>query len=181
MNENIETESSQQPKSGMNSMMIVGAVIVLAIIGYLVIASTAKQPTQDAAIIDTAVEETTEKNPDTIDAKMTADQTADPTASTQVMEGDTLVVSMEAGAFYFTPNVIRVKKGQKVRIEMNSVGDGTMMHDFTIDELDVAMDKVPDGESGSVEFVADTVGEFEFYCSVGQHRANGQVGTLIVE
>jgi len=32
-----------------------------------------------------------------------------------------------------------------------------------------------------VEFTADTPGEFEYYCSVGQHRANGQVGKLIVE
>jgi len=32
-----------------------------------------------------------------------------------------------------------------------------------------------------VTFVADKAGEYEFYCSVGQHRANGMVGKLIVK
>jgi heme/copper-type cytochrome/quinol oxidase subunit 2 len=85
---------------------------------------------------------------------------------------------MEAGSFYYSPNEIRVKKGETVKIVMKSVD---MMHDFNIDELDVKLPITKSGETNSVEFTADTVGEFEFYCSVGQHRANGQVGTLIVE
>jgi heme/copper-type cytochrome/quinol oxidase subunit 2 len=56
-----------------------------------------------------------------------------------------------------------------------------MMHDFNIDELNVHMDIVKAGNIGTVEFAADQVGSFEYYCSVEQHRANGQVGTLIVE
>ena len=32
-----------------------------------------------------------------------------------------------------------------------------------------------------VEFTVDKTGTFEYYCSVGQHRANGMVGNLIVE
>jgi heme/copper-type cytochrome/quinol oxidase subunit 2 len=187
MNENIETTSAEQAKGGMNTTMIIGAVIVLAIIGYFVITSTAKQPAENAAVTDTAVQDTTMEETDTSNAMMmqdtsTSGDTASDTSTGQTMEGDTVVVKMEAGGFYYTPNVIRVKKGQKVRVDMTSVGDsGMMMHDFTIDELDVSMEKVPEGESGTVEFVADTVGEFEYYCSVGEHRANGQIGTLIVE
>ena len=56
-----------------------------------------------------------------------------------------------------------------------------MMHDFVIDELNVKSEIIKSGETGEVEFTPDTIGEFEFYCSVGQHRANGMVGTLIVE
>lgn len=33
----------------------------------------------------------------------------------------------------------------------------------------------------SVTFVADTLGTFEYYCSVGNHRAQGMVGNLVVE
>lgn len=40
--------------------------------------------------------------------------------------------------------------------------------------------QVNTGATTSVEFVADQVGNFEYYCSVGQHRANGMVGTLTV-
>lgn len=91
---------------------------------------------------------------------------------------DVQVISIEGDSFYFKPNEIRVKKGQKVRIEMKSV---SMMHDFVIDELNVKMPVTKSGDTGVVEFTADTAGTFEFYCSVGEHRSKGQVGTLIVE
>jgi uncharacterized cupredoxin-like copper-binding protein len=32
-----------------------------------------------------------------------------------------------------------------------------------------------------VQFVADKTGTFEFYCSVGNHRQMGMVGTLVVQ
>ena len=56
-----------------------------------------------------------------------------------------------------------------------------MMHDFNIDELGVDGPVIKAGETTTIDFVADQVGEFEYYCSVVQHRANGQVGMLIVE
>lgn len=92
--------------------------------------------------------------------------------------GQIKVVEMEAGSFYYKPNAIEVSKGQKVKIVMKAV---SMMHDFNIDELGVKMPIVKNGETGTVEFTADKVGSFEYYCSVGQHRANGQVGTLTVK
>ncbi|PLX21537.1 hypothetical protein C0584_02325 [Candidatus Parcubacteria bacterium] len=73
---------------------------------------------------------------------------------------------------------IRVKEGQKVRIELTST-EG--FHDFVLDEFFVASDKVALNESTSVEFVADQKGTFEYYCSVGSHRAQGMVGNFIVE
>ncbi len=88
------------------------------------------------------------------------------------------IVDVEAGSFYYKPNEITVKQGEKVRIVMNSV---SMMHDFNIDELGVKMPIIQNGNTGTVEFTADKKGSFEYYCSVGQHRANGQVGTLIVQ
>jgi heme/copper-type cytochrome/quinol oxidase subunit 2 len=88
------------------------------------------------------------------------------------------IVQVEAGSFYYKPNEIKVKKGQKVKIVMNSV---SMMHDFNIDELNVRMPVTPKGTTGTVEFTADKAGTFEYYCSVGQHRKMGQVGKIIVE
>lgn len=82
------------------------------------------------------------------------------------------------GNFYYDMEEIRVKEGDTVTINFRSV-DG--FHDWVVDEFDAATEKVQtDGET-SVTFVADQKGEFEFYCSVGSHRANGMVGTLIVE
>lgn len=73
---------------------------------------------------------------------------------------------------------IRVKKGDKVRVEFTSV-DG--FHDWVVDEFDAATKRVQTDGTTFVEFVADKKGTFEYYCSVGQHRANGMRGQLIVE
>lgn len=99
------------------------------------------------------------------------------TTAVAVMQGDVKVFTLEGGSFYFKPNVIEVKKGDKVKVVLNSV---SMMHDFVIDELNVKSAQAKSGTSTSVEFVADKVGSFEFYCSVGEHRAQGMVGTLVV-
>lgn len=100
-----------------------------------------------------------------------------PTATvtpTDVVNGE---IAIEAGSFYFKPNLIRVKKGEKVKLTLTAV---SMMHDFNIDELSVKVPLTRDGTSSTVEFTPTIAGEFEFYCSVGAHRAMGQVGKLIV-
>jgi heme/copper-type cytochrome/quinol oxidase subunit 2 len=86
-------------------------------------------------------------------------------------------ITVEAGSFYYKPNLIKVKKGEKVKLTLNSA---SMMHDFKIDELGIEVPVTKSGSSSTVEFTVDKVGEFEFYCSVGAHKANGQVGKLIV-
>lgn len=102
-----------------------------------------------------------------------------PPAETSSAMTDTnvKVVDMEAGSFYYKPSVIEVVKGQKIKIVMKSV---SMMHDFVIDELGVKLPIVKNGDTGTVEFTADKIGTFEYYCSVGQHRANGQVGKITI-
>ena len=87
-------------------------------------------------------------------------------------------IAIEAGSFYYNPREIRVKKGEKIKIVLTSKD---MMHDFTIDELNVKSPLTKAGETSTVEFVADKNGEFEYYCSVAQHRKMGQVGKIIVE
>lgn len=78
--------------------------------------------------------------------------------------------------FKFSPELVSVKKGDTVRIKfVNSQG----FHDFVIDEFKVATPQIREGEA-TVEFVADKAGSFEYYCSVGSHRAMGMKGTLTV-
>ena len=92
--------------------------------------------------------------------------------------GEVKEFTLEAGSFYFKPNEIRVKKGDRVRVTVNAV---SMMHDFVIDELNVKVPVTQSGRSNSVEFVASEAGTFQFYCSVGNHKAQGQTGTIVVE
>ncbi|PIR47860.1 hypothetical protein COV06_00455 [Candidatus Uhrbacteria bacterium CG10_big_fil_rev_8_21_14_0_10_50_16] len=80
--------------------------------------------------------------------------------------------------FGYSEKELRVKKGQAVTINFTSSNG---LHDIVIDQLHVASDRINTGEKTSVTFLADQVGSFEYYCTVGSHRANGMVGTLIVE
>lgn len=96
-----------------------------------------------------------------------------------VMEDGVAVFTVTGHNFAYNPNVIRVQKGQKMRIVFSSTQG---FHDWVVDEFDASTIRVneSDGEV-IVEFTPNEAGVFEFYCSVGQHRANGMVGTLIVE
>ncbi|MEK7613663.1 MAG: cupredoxin domain-containing protein [Patescibacteria group bacterium] len=87
------------------------------------------------------------------------------------------LINVEGGKFYFKPNTITAKKGETVRITFKNV-DG--LHDFVIDEFNVKTKQLQGGTEETVEFVADKVGTFEYYCSVGTHRQMGMVGTLTV-
>lgn len=88
------------------------------------------------------------------------------------------IFTIPAKEFSFSPSEISVKKGDKVRIILQNTG--TMTHDWVVDEFSVRTKIIKPGETDTVEFTADKTGEFEYYCSVGQHRANGMKGVLIV-
>ena len=86
--------------------------------------------------------------------------------------------TVHGGKFRFNPSEMRVKVGDTVRI--NFISDD-MMHDLVIDELGVRTKVIPSGSSDVIEFTVDKEGTYEYYCSVGNHRAQGMVGNLIVE
>lgn len=97
--------------------------------------------------------------------------------------GETKVFSLTGENFKFVMDGVdnpdlKVSVGDTVRIEFESI-DG--FHDWTIEGFNAATSQVQTGSKTSVEFVADKAGTFEYYCSVGQHRANGMKGSLIVE
>lgn len=81
-------------------------------------------------------------------------------------------------SYLFDPSTITVNHGDKVKITFKNSGG---MHDWRIDELGVATKKIKAGEEEVLEFTADKAGTFEYYCSVGEHRAKGMKGTLIVQ
>lgn len=90
---------------------------------------------------------------------------------------DTISFDITWTNFAFSQNTIEVREGQTVTINFESVA---WYHDWVVDEFDAATDAVNPGTPTTVTFVADTAWEFEYYCSIGSHRANGMVGTLIV-
>ena len=101
----------------------------------------------------------------------------------QEVEILTFMLSAEGREFYIegeeeeSPDIV-VNEGDEVLIELEAV-EGT--HNLVIDEFDVATEMISEGETDAVQFTADQVGEFEYYCSVGTHRADGMYGNFIVE
>ncbi|MEK7138258.1 MAG: cupredoxin domain-containing protein [Patescibacteria group bacterium] len=80
--------------------------------------------------------------------------------------------------FSFTPSEITVNKGDTVKIIFqNSSGN----HDWRLDEFNARTNVISGGESETIQFVADKMGTFEYYCSVGTHRLMGMKGTLVVK
>jgi plastocyanin len=72
-----------------------------------------------------------------------------------------------------------VNRGDLVRIDL--LNNDVMPHDWVVDELNARTEIINKNESTSVEFRADIVGTFEYYCSVGQHRQRGMFGNIKVQ
>lgn len=115
--------------------------------------------------------------------KASSIQTPAPSEAVQVSEVPTAAATVKTFTitgknFSYTLNEMKVQKGDTVKITfVNSEG----FHDLRIDEFNAATTKMAAGKTETIEFVADKVGTFEYYCSVGQHRQNGMKGNLIVE
>ena len=167
---------NETPESKGNNTLVIGAVIaILAVVG---VGAMMIRGSSDSSNTTDTVASGTEQESMKVEPNSAGMSPAVEGASTDATASDVKIVEVEAGSFYYKPNEIRVKKGEKVKLTLKSVD---MMHDLNIDELGVKVPVTRSGNTATVEFTADEVGEFEMYCSVGQHRKNGQVGTLIVE
>ena len=80
--------------------------------------------------------------------------------------------------FAFTPSLITVKKGDKVKITFNNING---FHNFAIDEYGIATLQKQSPNIEVLEFTADKAGSFEYYCAVSTHRQMGMKGILKVE
>jgi len=87
-------------------------------------------------------------------------------------------ITITAKKYDFTPNVITVRKGDRVKLVVTAQDrdHGIKIETFRIDQ------KLPKGEPVTVEFVADQAGTFPFQCSqfCGLGHKNMK-GTLVVE
>jgi cytochrome c oxidase subunit 2 len=83
-------------------------------------------------------------------------------------------IKLTATNFEFDQKEIHVKKGDKIKLTLDNKQG---MHGFGIPDLKVELNK-----AGTVEFVADQAGSFDFICSVmcGAGHADMK-GKLIVE
>lgn len=172
-----QNTTPSQPKN-YTPLMIVGLVAIVALVGLVLVRSSAAPTSSDTSVVQETIEEQPTNTGEEIAVESTVQGLSDTTEEELQSESQVQTIAVEGGSFYYNPNTITVKKGQRVKIELTSKD---MMHDFVIDELNVRIPVTNAGETSTIEFTADQEGTYEYYCSVGQHRANGQKGTLIVE
>jgi len=148
----------------MNATRISIITLVIVIGGILIYIFTRPQP---------AVENNTQNE----NTPTTSEALEDNAMNEEDSNEDSVTIEVSGENFSYDPEDITVKAGQKVKIKFTA---NDMQHDFVIDELDVKSDIVTSGNTTEVEFTPTEAGEFEYYCSVGNHRAQGMVGTLTV-
>jgi nitrous-oxide reductase len=80
-------------------------------------------------------------------------------------KGDTVHVYMTAIRSHFTPDIIRVKQGDKVQIHLTSLEQAhDATHGFALDSHNINVSLEP-GEHSDISFVADKPGVFPMYCT----------------
>ena len=79
--------------------------------------------------------------------------------------------------FAFDPEEITAEAGEDLAIALTSVD---ILHDFSIDELDVHID-ANRGDTVEGGLTVDEPGTYTYYCSVPGHRSAGMEGMLTVE
>ncbi len=104
-----------------------------------------------------------------------ATESSSPVGS--AMQSSVKEFTVTGSSFKFDPATLTVSKGDKVKVTFKSAGG---LHDFVIDEFNVKSKTIGSGQD-VVEFTADKSGSFNYYCSVGNHRAMGMQGTLTVQ
>ncbi len=166
-----------------SSLLIVVLVIaitgVLGFLGYTLSREDTKDEETETTS-DAASGTSLAGDPDSENFNDTPDTPINPTP----VDEDSLEVAdfaINMGSYYFLPDELQGRPGQTLKIKLTSQ-DGH--HNFVIDELDVDSGLLNSNEEAIIEVtipatakVGDT---FEFYCSVMNHRALGQKGTLTV-
>ena len=85
-------------------------------------------------------------------------------------------IKLEAFQFGFSPDTIRVKKGDIVKIYVTS---RDVPHGFYIKEYNINV-PVQKGKVEKIEFLADKTGEFDILCSVYCGRGHGNMKAKLI-
>lgn len=88
-------------------------------------------------------------------------------------------IEISAEEYTFAPSTLSIKKGVPTTITFRNNGQAS--HSLLVPELGVSTNVISPGEETSVEVIAGKVGQFGFYCGVGNHQDLGMEGKITVE
>lgn len=169
----------------MKVVLIIGGLIVI-MAGVWILQQPAPTVPNDSVVETTTsadgtadAESNAAATDTSVDTEAAANLTLDDTeAEVEAEAGSTKEFTIDSFSFGYSMDEIRVNEGDTVTITLTN-SDG--FHDWVVDEFDAATETIREGETTTVTFVAGEAGTYEYYCSVGNHRAEGMVGTLVVE
>ena len=156
-----------------NKLVVVSVLVVAALGGFLLFKNSGVAPT-DLPNEENATEEGSTSEELAIPAPPSIPTPPPPPAPSASAVREFVI---DNDHFSYKPSSLSVNKGDTVKITFRNTG-GT--HDLKIDEFDAATRLLKAGEEQTITFVADESGSFQYYCSVGNHRAQGMWGTLTV-
>lgn len=158
----------------LNNNYLIGIIAVIVLVAGAWFLTSNNTPTDTPVVVETVRDTVTNDDADSV-----VDPLIDASTNTSIDASDNAVsFNVEGTNHAFSVKSMAVKKGQTVTINFAN-GDG--MHDWVLDTFEGARTPViKTGEKASITFVADEVGTFEYYCSVGNHRERGMVGTFVV-
>lgn len=151
--------------------LIIVLVVVVALVGGAILLKPSDSST------NTASSKTSDES--SLDNSDVEDIADDIERDNGASNADAINISMTH--YKYSESTIKAKPGDTVVINLSSDDGG---HDLVIDELDVSSGILSEGESKEISFTVpdDAAGKtFEYYCSVGNHRAQGMVGQLVIE
>ena len=97
---------------------------------------------------------------------------------TQMEETPINEINIVARQFSYSPNNIIVEEGTKLIIHFTTED---VTHGFEIPELGVFNIQIPKGEVTTIEFIAETIGQFYYYCTVFCGTGHSDhIGTLTI-
>lgn len=158
----------------MNKNLIIGIIVILIIAGasWFFFNGQNRQISPNEEI----KESTTEQSGESATVSPSPQEMTNSTDSAAGKSSKEFTIT--GSNFKFDIPEIKVNKGDNVKIIFKNI-EG--FHNFVIDEFKVATNQVKGPSEEIVTFTADQSGTFEYYCAVGNHRAMGMKGKLIVE
>ncbi len=126
------------------------AIVVIIFGGYLLTRNTSMAPTNDIVV--------------------------DSANLTGPLKEFTMTAYYDSKGMWYSLKEMSVKKGDHVRVKLTNTAG---IHDFLINEFGIKKE-LPLNEEVVVDFIADKVGSFVYYCSKPGHKTGGQWGTLVV-
>lgn len=162
----------------MNKKIVITLIIGLAVVVIAIALNNKNSALETGTVVNNEQVDVTNEIGQTAVENNVADEVApvEPENKEAAIKEFTMTSFYDDTGIWFSLKEMSVNQGDNVRIKVTNI-KGT--HDFTLDEYGIKK-MTPLNEEVVIEFTADKVGEFIYYCSVPGHRQKGQWGTLEV-